>query len=93
MLIEYTGTGNITVLNGDTLKTIDINCSHNPSKILKFCGGFDHLVLLKEHGETQRISENDIFDHSLSFLSGKNIVDIAFGHSHSIALTGIHSQS
>lgn len=63
------------------------------TKVIKFCYGFDHLVLLKENGVIQPIASKDsmsgFFKDGYTHLQNLNlpIIDIAFGKEHALALT------
>ena len=61
-----------------------------PSKVIKFCYGYNHMVLLKENGLIQPIATNDtFFAEAYKKLQSLHlpIVDIAFGKDHAIVLT------
>ena len=60
------------------------------SKVIKFCFGFNHMILLKEGGFIQKISNNDtMFDETYQYLVSQQlpILDIAFGQNHALVLT------
>eukprot|EP01084_Bolivina_argentea_P216147 367232_1 len=86
------GTGVIHHASKDSTETYKIQSSEShPDKVIKFCHGFTHLILLKENGFIQRISHEDrMFDDSFECLQQLNIIDIAFGKKHGIALTNDH---
>eukprot|EP01083_Nonionella_stella_P097683 274563_1 len=88
------GTGIIYHTCNNTSKSYPIQSSKSSAeKVIKFCYGFDHIVLLKENGFIQQISRKDhLFDDSFQYLQQLNIpiLDIAFGKEHGLALTGDH---
>ena len=93
----YCGTGIITTTNCNTVhdhdtpqtQAITVQCFDEPTRILKLCHGYNHLVLLKTKGCIQRVSIDDVFDESYKQLSQMKIEikDVQFGEKHCLCLT------